>query len=164
MKFIGELHQSDEFSWESGGVNIPALFNTKWHFVFEDFDPMSEMEEYQEAINNLMVMNLDDFKICGVYLFQYYKSSIKHWGAKSEDYINIPSSDDIWEHIDISSGYYITISKDFDGDVYLSLSANCDWEQEHGLQIVYHKGNELVKVGSFTGHLRNSDPKTIFQG
>jgi len=38
MKFIGELHQSDEFSWESGGVNIPALFNIKWYFVFEDFD------------------------------------------------------------------------------------------------------------------------------
>ena len=41
--------------------------------------------------------------------------------------------------------------------VYISLGCNCDWEQEHGLQIVLKDGLRVTKVGSFDGHLTNSD-------
>jgi len=165
MNNIGELFQSedDKFYWESCEVIIPAIFNTKWSFIFEDFDPSTQSEKYQDAINNFMKMSNTDFKKAGPYLFQYYEDTIQKWNPKPKEYEKFYSANDVWSHVDFSSGYYITASTDVDDEVYLSLSSNCDWNEEHGLQIVYYRGNELVRVGSFTGHFRNPNKNLIFQ-
>jgi hypothetical protein len=44
-----------------------------------------------------------------------------------------------------------------DKGVYVSIECNCDWEPEHGLQIVLKNGSEVTKVGPYDGHLTNSD-------
>jgi hypothetical protein len=36
------------------------------------------------------------------------------------------------------------------------LECECDWEPEHGLQIVFRDGREVTKVGPYDGHLTNS--------
>lgn len=42
--------------------------------------------------------------------------------------------------------------------VKLSLNSfSCDWETEHGLQIVFKQGLKINKLGPFDGHLTNSD-------
>ncbi len=41
--------------------------------------------------------------------------------------------------------------------MYVQIAADCDWEPEHGLQLVYRGGNELVRVSEQDGHLTN-DP------
>ena len=41
--------------------------------------------------------------------------------------------------------------------VYISLACSCEWEQEHGLQIVFKQGLYINKVGPYNGHLTNSD-------
>ena len=33
--------------------------------------------------------------------------------------------------------------------------ANCDWEEEHGLMLVWRNGTTLTKVGGYDGHLTN---------
>ncbi len=44
-----------------------------------------------------------------------------------------------------------------DKGVYVSLECGCDWEQEHGLQIVFKNGLKVNKVGPFNDWLTNSD-------
>jgi hypothetical protein len=44
-----------------------------------------------------------------------------------------------------------------DEGVYVSLNCECDWEEEHGLQIVFKNGLKINKVGPYDGHLTNSD-------
>ncbi len=39
----------------------------------------------------------------------------------------------------------------------LESCGSCDWEREHGLQIVFKQGLFVNKVGAFDGHLTNSD-------
>ena len=34
---------------------------------------------------------------------------------------------------------------------------NCDWEEEHGLQIVFKNGLTINKIGPYDGHCTNSD-------
>lgn len=41
--------------------------------------------------------------------------------------------------------------------VYLSIDCGCDWEVEHGLQLVLRDGREITKVGPCNGHLTNAD-------
>jgi hypothetical protein len=36
--------------------------------------------------------------------------------------------------------------------VFVVLSCECDWEEEHGLQLVYQDGTTLVRVSQQDGH------------
>jgi hypothetical protein len=51
-----------------------------------------------------------------------------------------------------------TVARDpySDRHVYVSLECECDWEPEHGLQIVFRDGRTVTKVGPCNGHLTNS--------
>jgi hypothetical protein len=44
-----------------------------------------------------------------------------------------------------------------DKGIYVSLECGCDWEEEHGMQLVFKNGLQVVKVGPFDGHLTNAD-------
>lgn len=44
-----------------------------------------------------------------------------------------------------------------DKRIYISLECGCDWEREHGLQIVFKEGQYVNKLGPYDGHLTNSD-------
>ena len=44
-----------------------------------------------------------------------------------------------------------------DGDRSISISAECDWEVEHGLQMVFRGGGRLSRVSDQDGHLTHSD-------
>lgn len=39
----------------------------------------------------------------------------------------------------------------------MQIAAECDWEPEHGLLIVYRNGNELSRVSDQDGHLTHTD-------
>lgn len=41
--------------------------------------------------------------------------------------------------------------------VYVQIAAECDWEPEHGLQIIYRRGVEFCRVSDQDGHLTYSD-------
>ena len=41
------------------------------------------------------------------------------------------------------------------GHSYVVVEANCDWEEEHGLMLVWKDGKRLTKVGGYDGHLSN---------
>lgn len=44
-----------------------------------------------------------------------------------------------------------------DRDVYVSINCNCDWEVEHGLLLVFRRGQQLTRVSAFDGHLTEAD-------
>jgi hypothetical protein len=39
---------------------------------------------------------------------------------------------------------------------YVSLESGCDWEPEHGIQLVFRNGRQVTKLGPFDGHLTNA--------
>jgi hypothetical protein len=44
-----------------------------------------------------------------------------------------------------------------DKGIYISVECGCEWEQEHGLQIVLKSGLKVNKLGGYDGHFTNSD-------
>ena len=45
--------------------------------------------------------------------------------------------------------------------IYVVVGANCNWEFEHGLQIVYRPGSELVRLSQIDGHLTHTDANDL---
>lgn len=63
---------------------------------------------------------------------------------------------DIWKYVTPIDE--IDVTKDHEGDQnwYVVMEANCGWEEEHGLMLVWRNGTTLSKVGGYDGHLANS--------
>ena len=42
-------------------------------------------------------------------------------------------------------------------DIYVQVACECDWEQEHGLQLVFRQGKKLTRISDNDGHLTEAD-------
>ncbi len=68
----------------------------------------------------------------------------------------IESEEAVWLHVRPSE-IFVSRRHRRDCAIYVSIVANCDWEPEHGLQLVYRRGSELVRVSDQDGHLTHTD-------
>jgi hypothetical protein len=102
----------------------------------------------------LRLGRIDRLAISG-YVFANYQKTAE---LVSEDDLgcHIESEQAVWEHVQ-PGAIYISRRGRRDCAIYLMVGANCDWEPEHGLQIVYRRGSELVRVSQQDGHLTHTD-------
>ncbi|HEY8091978.1 MAG TPA: hypothetical protein VIF09_29150 [Polyangiaceae bacterium] len=90
------------------------------------------------------------------HVFLYYLDCKGYHPPGDPEHVEIASPKDVWSHIGF--GPDATVERRAkDGKIYVSLECSCDWEEEHGLQLVLEEGKRVVKVGPFNGHLTNSD-------
>jgi uncharacterized protein DUF6985 len=65
---------------------------------------------------------------------------------------NVAAHDDIWQHV---HPRLIGVVRDRDHAraIHVQVLAECDWEPEHGLQLVFRDGKDLVRVSEQDGNL-----------
>jgi hypothetical protein len=137
-------------------ISLPVLSGAECRILVEGYEDDSSVEEFHEAIKNFLAASSDVLKAIEPYLFKYYldvKSSIE----PEEDFPSIGCSSEIWQHIHLGKEAVVSRRPYGDRGIYVSLGGNCDWEPEHGLQIVFKNGSRINKVGPYDGHLTNSD-------
>ena len=59
---------------------------------------------------------------------------------------------DVWKSV--SPGAVFLMERD--GICFVAMEAECSWEPEHGLLLVWREGRTLCKVGPFDGHATNT--------
>lgn len=159
IPLLGYVKSDKEFDdWlKSDPLKIHFLGNIECEFILEEYAEDKNKSEFHEAIKNFL--ELDDSVLSDAegYVFQYYKDILKHLVPEDDWYVEIESPKDVWKHVRF--GKQPTVSRRYYGDkaVYISLECGCSWEQEHGLQIVFKRGEYINKVGGYDGHLTNSD-------
>jgi len=156
-KSIGQLkvHSDIEDWYESEAVSILLLGGHNLSFTIEDIDEDESPEEFEEAISNFMALE----ELLKSKIEPYiYKNYLEFKEAVGPEYCptNIPSPSGVWQHVFPS---YVNVSRRPYGneEVYVQLLAECEWEPEHGLQVVFHKGKLLNRVSGQDGHLTHSD-------
>lgn len=70
--------------------------------------------------------------------------------------VQIARPEDVWLHVQPTI-VYVSRRHRRDKKVYVQVSAECAWEPEHGLQIVYREGKDLCRVSGEDGHLTHTD-------
>lgn len=92
------------------------------------------------------------------HVYAYYQDFREAVGGEDwmDEEIGVPKSpEDIWLLVRPGRLY---VDQDYDErHWYVSLSSGCDWEEEHGLLMVWRDGTRLTRVSGNDGHVTNSD-------
>ena len=155
---LGILTEPDDLGWRySDPIKMGALGGKKCCFVLEGYDDDPKKEDFHAAIANFLAADESVLKAAEPRIFRYYEDCNAHWEPDDDEHIVIAQPGDVWGHIRLGDEPMVTRRAYGDRLVYISLECGCDWEPEHGLQIVFKCGLWVNKVGSYNGHLTNSD-------
>ncbi len=69
---------------------------------------------------------------------------------------DITDPNEIWNFVHPSK-IYVSRRHRRDKDIYIHITCRCDWEEEHGLQLVFRQGKKITRVSDIDGHLTESD-------
>ncbi len=154
---LGQLQRDPDIEewFVSGDVSIPYLVGESLQFIIESIEDDEAPEEFEQAIRNFLSLSEVDRQEATPYVFQNYRCFVD---AVGEDEFNftIPSSSEVWDHVQMTA-VHVSRRSCAEKDVYVQITGNCGWEQEHGLQVVLRRGNILARVSDQDGHLTTAD-------
>lgn len=111
-----------------------------------------------KALSAFLALTSADRVADSHHVFSYYRDY--HQAVGGEDWLDeemgVPQKpSDIWRYV--TPGVEIDVTKGHAGDEnwYVVMEANCGWEEEHGLMLVWRHGTTLSKVGPYDGHITN---------
>jgi hypothetical protein len=115
----------------------------------------ADVEDAQIAIGAFLDLNSDARLAASKYVFQNYRQMVDAVGEDTID-CRIKNPEDVWAHVHPSE-VFVRRRRRRDKLIYVQITAECDWEREHGLQIIYRRGDELSRVSAQDGHLTHTD-------
>lgn len=134
---------------------IPLLDRTDAELVIVGYLDDPAPAQFGEAIYNLLHCDRSTLLAASDDLFRYY-TDIK--SMVNDDRIpDISRPEDAWGHVQLGHEVYIERRTYGDKLIYATIECGCDWEVEHGLQIVLRDGLSVCKLGPYDGHLTNAD-------
>lgn len=156
---LGNVIFDEDSGWYcSKKIKLDALNGHKCRIVLEDYNDDENKEDFHKAIANFLSIDFSVLKKAEPHLFRYYKNCMSEIDADDEeDFPQIDNASEVWDYIEFGEDAIVQRRAYGDQGVYISIESECDWEPEHGLQIVFKNGLTVNKLGPFDGHLTNSD-------
>jgi hypothetical protein len=162
-QILGNLIQDDHFSdwWKSAPIEIPFFDNRKMTITYMDYDPEQDKTfaaEADQALTNFFGLNSSDRNSISALA---YKNCTDFLDAVDFDDVDeslrqIANQNDIWNFIHPTE-IYVKRRPYKEQDVYVQIACECEWEQEHGLQLIFRQGKKLTRISDQDGHLTEAD-------
>jgi hypothetical protein len=154
---LGLMTTDLELGWHiSAERPIRALGALPRRVIVSGYDDDPAKEEIHAAIRDFLALDGSVLQAAAPSIFEYYQDVVAGWGPGDPRYVKIPSPAEIWRHIHIGTDVMVVRNPSHDRRVYVSIECECDWEPEHGLQIVFREGQVVSKVGPYNGHVTNA--------
>ncbi|MBW8360603.1 MAG: hypothetical protein K0M56_00285 [Kaistella sp.] len=160
---IGRLLQDDTFPdwWKSQPIEIPYFNNEKLIITFVEFEPEDDhtfIEEADVALTNFLHLNEADRNSISELAYRNCMDFLEDIEFDETDapLRQITDKNDIWNHIHPTE-IYVARRPYNEQDIYIQVACECDWEQEHGLQLVFRQGKKLTRISDQDGHLTEAD-------
>lgn len=151
---LGTVTEDLDGWYRSEPITVPALGDRVLYVTVNGYDDDPAKEDFHAAITAFLSIDDSALKAAAPALFDYYQDIASEF-ADDDMPVTIFSPDQVWTHI---HPIEIVVERDSfrDQHVYVSMECECDWEPEHGLQIVLRDGRAVTKVGPYDGHLTNA--------
>ena len=160
---LGSLMQDKSFPdwWKSEEVPIPLFDGKKLPVIFMDYEPKADesfVSKADEALTSFFALGESYRESISHLIFKNCREFLEAVGFDEADQAlrDINDENEIWRFVHPSE-IYVTRRPYKDQDMYVQIACECDWEQEHGLQLVFRQGRKLTRVSNQDGHLTEAD-------
>jgi hypothetical protein len=164
---LGQLTQDDNFEdwWKIDNVSVPFFDNKNVQFTFMDVDPTADttfIDEADKALRNFLNLTTEYRNTYSELVYKNCTDILDELGydTVNPDLANLKDPNGIWRFVN-PSGIYVSRRHRRDMDIYLAVSCGCDWEEEHGLQLVFKQGKKLTRISGHDGHITEADAYNI---
>ena len=158
-KIVGELKQDTTIEeWLiSEAFEVPFFDNCKLNFTFMNDEP-GFLNESDSTLSNFFSLGKQTRLEASELVYENCRKFLEDVGYDEADkYLwEIKDKNKIWDFVN-PTGVYVSKRSRRDCDIYIQIACECDWEQEHGLQLVFRQGRKLTRVSSQDGHLTEAD-------
>ncbi len=152
---LGVVEKDESTDWYfSDPIEIAVLGGQECEVVLEEYDEDECKVDFHAAIANFLAADPKVLREADEALFGYYKDYEAYW--LEEGNAPITTAEELWQRVRFGAEPMVSRSAYGDNAVYVSVECGCDWEVEHGLQIVFKNGLAITKLGPFDGHLTNA--------
>ena len=160
---IGQLIQVEDFDdwWISEDIEIPFFDNEEFSITFMDFEPKKDkafIEEADQALSNFLALKVNDRLSISELVLKNCRDFMEEVGVDEfgEDLQQVKDANEIWKFV-YPTKIYVSRRNWGDKDIYIQIACNCEWEEEHGLQLVFKQGKKLTRISEQDGHLTEAD-------
>ncbi|RYX82840.1 hypothetical protein EON73_04115 [bacterium] len=147
-KVVGQLNSInyDSDFFESKPFPIPYFDNKELKVGFVEAKHQPYLDSADKVLENFIALSsVDKIKDSNI-IYRYYSETLKLGYTIPLD---IKTAKDIWKFVTPTE---IIIHWDENSDFYLCVSCDCEWEEEHGLQLVFKNGQNLTRASEHDGH------------
>jgi hypothetical protein len=148
---VGKLEYDQEYDgWRSQPVKVNVLDGKLLPFILADeWNQVSLLQPIQSAVENFLGLDPEHREELTDLVYKNYEEVLERSTFQP---LPIREKSQIWKYIFPTE---ILIKQGVDdatdifiehGVVYIVASGYCEWEQEHGLEMVFKRGNEVVRV------------------
>ncbi len=153
---LGELTQDKNVPewWTSRPLPVPYFSGSPISFTVMTDTPEADFPPgASDAIRNFLSLDDRDRRAASQRVYENYRVFAD---AVEEVGVEIADAANVWDHVEVGM-IYVSRRHRRDRDIYVQLACICDWEGEHGLQLVFRGGSKLCRVSEQDGHLTDAD-------
>jgi hypothetical protein len=155
---LGELSKDARYGWYcSTPVRVAVVGDQLCTFLVEGYEVDDSPADFDAAIRNFLAADESVLRAATPFVYAYCQDRNADWDEDDPEFVSLATPEDVWKHVRLGTQPSVQRRPYGDQQVYISLECECDWEPEHGLQLVFRKGAVINKVGPYDGHLTNSD-------
>jgi hypothetical protein len=158
---LGPLTRNERFGWyESEPKAVRFLGGQLCRFILHGYgSDAAKQYEIRSALQNALDAGPDVLTAAEAYVVQYCQEMLARYLDESRPNVRLEKPSDVWSYVQFGRNLHVSrrAHNDVDDGVYASIECNCDWEPEHGMQLVLRDGRTVSKVGPYDGHLTNAD-------
>lgn len=157
---LGPLHADSRIpEWlVSEPVSIPYFDGRQLTFTLDGLTE-ADTEDVTKAVEAFLALDSSARMAASQFVFQNYRRMVDAVGDDDIGF-RVTTAEEIWAHVHPSE-IFVSRRHRRDHLIYIQITAECDWEREHGLQIIYRRGCELSRVSDQDGHLTHTDAYNV---
>lgn len=157
IPLLGNVTQDERLgSLCSAPIPVRVLQDKHIRLILEGYEEDENPEDFHSAINSFLSIGPEVLVAAESHVFSYYRDVDGFWDSHDEPVV-IRTSSEVWAHVQFGKDAYLYRRASGDHGIYVSIECECDWEPEHGLQIVFRSGKSICKLGPYDGHATNAD-------
>ncbi len=155
-----------DHSWNGKSVAVPLMGGVLIPVSYQELlsDNVSTLLPlYDAVLAHFLILDLKSRDLATPLVYKQCRDTIAaaDWDGREALEIATREPSTLWAHVRPRSIFVTRRMYDQDEDLYLGVECECDWEEEHGLLLVYRQGKQLTRVSGNDGHVTDADALSI---